>query len=88
MHLRPWLLQEYQEQAQEARRLAREDAARAAEEGNRAEPLSGVAQRRLRQEMPHELAGHVRPGVMSRFPHSLQAYQETLEDVQVRAPHC
>lgn len=77
-------VQEYVEQAQEARRLAREDAARAAEEGNHVEPLSGVAQRRLKQEMPHELPGRdVRPGVMSRFPHTFQAYQATLDAMQV-----
>lgn len=76
--------QEYQEQAQEARRIAREDAARAAEEGNHIEPLSGVAQRRLKQGRPYELQGRdVRPGVMSRYPHSFQAYQATLDDLQV-----
>lgn len=35
--------------------------------------------------MPHELQGRdVRPGVMSRFPHTFQAYQATLDEVQVR----
>ena len=76
-------LQEYQQQAREARRAAREDARQAAEEGNAIEPLSAVAQRRLRQEMPHELAGHCRPGVMSRWPHSLQDYQATIDSTQV-----
>ena len=82
-------VQECQEQAREERRLAREEAARAAEEGNHIEPLSGVAQRRLKQEMPHELHGRdVRPGVMSRFPHTLQAYQATINGVQVCLACC
>lgn len=76
-------LQEYQEQAREARRAAREDARQAAEEGNAIEPLSAVAQRRLKQEMPHELAGHCRAGVMSRWPHSLQDYQGAIDSTQV-----
>jgi hypothetical protein len=77
------VVQEYQEQAREARRAAREEARQAAEEGNAIEPLSAVAQRRLRLDMPHEMQGHVRPGVMSRFPHILQDYQNTIEEVQV-----
>lgn len=76
------LEQEYQEQAREARRAAREDARQAAEEGNAIEPLSAVAQRRLKQEMPHELAGHCRAGVMSRWPHSLQDYQGAIDSTQ------
>ena len=76
-------MQEYQEQAREARRAAREDARQAAEEGNHIDPLSGVAQRRLRLDTPHELPGHVRPGVMSRFPHTLKDYQSTIEEMQV-----
>ena len=47
------------------------------------QPLSAVAVRRLRVEMPHELQGHVRQGVMSRFPHSLQDYQGNIEKIQV-----
>ena len=83
-------MQEYQEQAREARRAAREDARQAAEEGNAIEPLSAVAQRRLKLDMPHELAGHLRPGVMSRTPHSLQDYQGTIQEIQVwpSAPGC
>ena len=77
-------MQEYQEQAREARRAAREDARQAAEEGNHIDPLSGVAQRRLKLDTPHELQGHVRPGVMSRFPHALKDYQSTIEEMQVR----
>lgn len=76
-------MQEYQEQAREARRAAREDARQAAEEGNAVEPLSAVAQRRLKLDMPHELAGHVRPGAMSRLPHTLQDYHATVGDIQV-----
>ncbi|KAA6429984.1 MAG: DAZ interacting 1-like [Trebouxia sp. A1-2] len=76
------LEQEYQEQAREARRAAREEARQAAEEGTAIEPLSAVAQRRLRLDMPHEMQGHLRPGVMSRFPHSLQDYQNTIEEMQ------
>lgn len=76
-------MQEYQEQAREARRAAREDARQAAEEGNAVEPLSAVAQRRLKLDMPHELAGHVRPGAMSRLPHTLQDYHATIGDIQV-----
>lgn len=76
-------MQEYQEQAREARRAAREDARQAAEEGNAVEPLSAVAQRRLKLDMPHELAGHMRPGAMSRLPHTLQDYHATIGDIQV-----
>ena len=76
--------QEYQEQAKEARRVARADAAQAAQEGNHVHPLSAVAVRRLKAEMPYELQGHVRQGVMSRFPHSLQDYQSNIEEIQVR----
>lgn len=76
-------VQEYQDQAREIRRAAREDARQAAEEGNTIEPLSAVAQRRLKLDMPHELAGHLRPGVMSRFPHTLQDYQGAIEETQV-----
>ena len=79
------MLQEYQEQAREARRAVREEARQAAEEGNAIEPLSAVAQRRLKLDMPHELAGHLRPGAMSRFPHGLQDYQGTIEEIQVCA---
>ena len=77
-------MQEYQEQAREARRAAREDARQAAEEGNAIEPLSAVAQRRLKLDMPHELAGHIRPGAMSRSPHTLQDYQANIGDIQVQ----
>ncbi|KAL0030805.1 hypothetical protein WJX77_007386 [Trebouxia sp. C0004] len=76
------LEKEYQEQARKARRTAREEGRQAAEEGNAIQPLSGVAQRRLRLDMPHEMQGHVRPGVMSRFPHTLQDYQNTIEEMQ------
>ena len=81
------MIQEYQEQAREARRAAREEARQAAEEGNAIEPLSAVAQRRLKLDMPHEMQGHLRPGVMSRFPHTLQDYQNTIEEMQVCLCH-
>lgn len=79
------MLQEYQQQARAARRAVREEARQAAEEGNAIEPLSAVAQRRLKLNMPHELAGHLRPGAMSCSPHSLQDYQGTIERTQVCA---
>ena len=77
------LRQEYQEQARESRRAARAEAQQAAEQGNHIDPLSAVAQRRLKQDMPHELQGHVRPGVVSHFPHNLQEYQTAVEVIQV-----
>ena len=77
------MLQEYQEQAREARRVAREDARLASEEGTHMEPLSAVAQRRLKRDMPHELQGHVRPGVISRTPHTLQDYHTALPQIEV-----
>ena len=81
------LLQEYQEQAREARMAAREAARQAAEDGNHIEPLSAVAQRRLKLDMPYELQGHVRQGVMSRFPHTLQDYNRTIGEMQVCGCH-
>lgn len=46
--------------------------------------MTPAALRRFGEERPHELEeGHVRPGVISRFPHDLESFLATRADVGV-----